>query len=132
MPIVGNVLIDAMGWIMLVSGILTCTMVQAAIAPKAALRFMFGDTLQGPLAEIIVRNWGALIGLVGIMLIYGAYDLPGRRFILIVAGASKLIFILLMFTFGRPYLGRQVRVAVAVDFLNVLLYAGYLVAAPAL
>jgi len=50
---------------------------------------------------------------------------------IIVAGTSKLIFILLMFTVGRPYLGRQVRAAVAVDFVNVLLYAGYLTAAPA-
>ena len=56
-------------WIMLVSGALTCTMVYAAIAPQAALRATFGETLQGPLAEIVVRNWGALITLMGAMLI---------------------------------------------------------------
>jgi len=52
-------------WIMLVSGALTCTMLYAAIAPQAALRATFGETLEGPPAEIVVRNWGALIGLVG-------------------------------------------------------------------
>jgi len=46
-----------MKWIMLVSGILTSTMLYAAVAPQAALRSTFGETLQGPLAEIIVRNW---------------------------------------------------------------------------
>ena len=50
-------------WIMLVSGALTCTMVYAAIAPQAALRSTFGETLEGPLADIVVRNWGALIAL---------------------------------------------------------------------
>ena len=48
-------------WVMLLSGLLTLTMVQAAFAPQAALRSTFGDSLQGPLAEIVVRNWGALI-----------------------------------------------------------------------
>ena len=49
--------------IMLVSGALTCTMPYAALAPQAALRSTFGETLEGPLAEIVVRNWGALIAL---------------------------------------------------------------------
>lgn len=46
-------------WIMVVSGALTCTMLYAAIAPEAALRSTFGETLHGPLADIIVRNWAA-------------------------------------------------------------------------
>jgi hypothetical protein len=62
--IVGNI-----KWIMLVSGLLTCTMLYGAVAPKAALRSTFGEALEGPVADIVVRNWGALIGLVGAMLI---------------------------------------------------------------
>jgi hypothetical protein len=42
--------------IMLVSGALTCTMLYATIAPQAALRGTFGDTLHRPVAEIVVRN----------------------------------------------------------------------------
>ncbi len=48
-------------WIMIVSGLLTCTMVYAVIAPQAMLQSTFGETLEGPLALLIVRNWGALI-----------------------------------------------------------------------
>ncbi len=78
-----------MKWVMLVSGALTCTMLQAAIAPQAALRATFGETLEEPLAEIVVRNWGALIALVGAMLIYGAFRPRERPLILVVAGLSR-------------------------------------------
>ena len=49
----------SMKWIMLVSGALTCTMIYAAIAPQAALQGTFGDALQGPVAEVVVRRPGA-------------------------------------------------------------------------
>jgi hypothetical protein len=110
-------------WIMLLSGVLTCTMLYAAIAPQDALQSTFGDTLQGPLAEIVVRNWGALIGLIGAMLIYGAFDPLGRPFILLVAGTSKIIFIALVLAYGRQYLGGQLAVSVVVDAVMVLLFA---------
>ena len=114
-------------WIMLVSGVLTCTMLYAAIAPQAALRSTFGETLEGPLAELIVRNWGALIALVGAMLMYGAYDPPGRPLILTVAGLSKLIFIGLVLSQGRQYLSHQAGFAVVIDLVMVALFIGYLV-----
>ena len=88
-------------WIMIVSGALTATMIYTAIAPEAALQSTFGETLNGPLAQIVVRNWGALIALVGAMLIYGAFDPPGRPLILIIAGVSKAIFIALVLSQGR-------------------------------
>src|SRR5215204_2516130 len=66
-------------WIMIVCGVLTCTMVYAVIAPHAMLQSTFGETLEGPLAYLIVRNWGALILLVGAMLIYGGFH-PERWF----------------------------------------------------
>jgi hypothetical protein len=116
-------------WIMLVSGALTCTMVYAAIAPQAALRSNFGETLEGPLAEIVVRNWGALVGLVGAMLVYGAYHPPSRPVILTVSGLSKLVFIALVLAFGRPYLGHQVGLAVGIDLVTVALFIGYLIGA---
>lgn len=116
-------------WMMLVSGILTTTMLYAVIAPHAALRSNFGHGLEaaGPLAELIVRNWGVLIGLIGAMLIYGAFDPPGRPFILTVAGISKLAFITLVLTVGSAYLGQPVRVAVVIDAIWVLVFAAYLV-----
>ena len=120
-------IVTGIKWIMLVSGVLTCTMLYAAIAPQPALHGMFGETLTGPLAEIVVRNWGALITLVGVMLIYGAYDPPGRPLILTVAGISKLIFIGLVLVHGKQYLGHQVGFAVVIDLVMVALFIGYLV-----
>ena len=109
--------------LMLVSGALTSTMLYAALAPDAALRSNFGEALAGPVAEIVVRNWGALIGLVGGMLIYGAFRPAVRRLVLVVAGVSKAVFIALVFAFGRDYLGQPVAIAVAVDAVMVLLFA---------
>ena len=122
-----NWLMTKMKWIMLVSGALTCTMVYAAVVPQASLRSTFGESLEGPLAEIVVRNWGALIALVGAMLIYGAFHSPVRPLVLTVAGLSKVIFIGLVLTHGSQYLGQQVGLAIAIDLVMVLLFAGYLI-----
>ena len=116
-------------WIMLVAGALTCTMAYAAVAPQAALLSTFGETLEGPLAEIVVRNWGVLITLVGAMLIYGAFNAQVRTLVLIVAGASKLVFIALVLSHGGRYLGHQAGIAIAVDLLWVVLFAWYLLGA---
>lgn len=120
-------IVAKMKWIMIVSGALTCTMVYAAIDPQAALMSTFGTTLEGPLAEIVVRNWGALITLVGGLLIYGAYHPSIRPLILVIAGLSKLIFIALVLGFGRQYLG-QAGIAIVVDGIFISLFSGYLFA----
>ena len=121
-------IVTKMKWIMLVSGALTFSMVHAAIAPQAALHSTFGESLEGPLAEIVVRNWGALIALVGAMLIYGAFRPEHRPLILIAAGASKLVFIALVLSQGGRYLSQQAGIAIAVDLVMVALFAGYLIA----
>jgi hypothetical protein len=113
---------------MLVAGVLTCTMFYAAIAPQAALLSNFGTTLEGALAELIVRYWGALIGLVGVMLIYGAFDPPSRPLALTIAGISKLIFIGLVLAQGTRYLGYQAGTAVVVDLVMVALFILSLIA----
>ena len=112
-------------WIMIVAGALTCTMAYAAISPQAALLSTFGETLQGPVAEIVVRNWGALITLVGAMLIYGAFKPANRRLVLVVAGLSKVVFIVLVLVYGQQYLSHA-GIAVAVDSVMICLFAIYL------
>ena len=87
-------------WIMILSGVLTMTMVYAALAPEAALRATFGESVSGPVADIVVRNWGALIALLGAMLIYGARKPAVRPMGLTVAGASKAIFAALVLSHG--------------------------------
>ena len=112
--------------IMLVAGALTCTMVYAAIAPKAAMQSTFGETLQGPLAELVVRNLGVLVTLVGGMLIYAASRPAQRPMALVVAGISKIAFIGLVLSAGSRYLAAQAGVAIVVDTALVLLFASYL------
>jgi hypothetical protein len=123
-----TIIVEKIKWIMLVSGALTCTMIYAALAPQAALQASFGETLQGPLAEIVVRNWGVLITLVGAMLIYGAYNAAARELVLGVAGVSKLAFILLVLAQGTRYLGQQAGIAIALDAIWVVLFTLYLAA----
>jgi hypothetical protein len=113
-------------WVMLISGLLTFTMLQALISPQASLISNFGQTIDVPLAEIIVRNWGALIGLVGIMLIYGAFMELVRRFVLVIAGISKIIFIVLVLSSNESYMGFGAGTAVIVDAVMVVLYIAYL------
>ena len=114
----------AIKWIMLASGGLTATVVYAAIAPEAAMRSTFGEALDGALAEIIVRNWGVLVGLMGAMLIYGAYHPNVRPLVLIVAGVSKLVFIGLVLLFGRQYFAKA-GLAIGIDLVTVGLFIAY-------
>ena len=115
-------------WVMLVSGVLTCTMLYAVIAPEAALNSTFGESLRGPVASIVVRNWGALVGLIGLMLIYGAFAPPARRLVLTVAGSSKLVFVALVLSYGTRFLSFQAGIAVIIDSFWVLVFGAYLIA----
>jgi hypothetical protein len=127
--VVMNWIVANMKWVMLVTGLLTCTMFYAAIAPAAALQSTFGQSLRGPVAEIVVRNWGVLITLIGGMLIYGAFNPLVRPLVLTVAGISKAGFIALVLTFGRPFLvDGQAGVAVVSDVVQIALFATYMVA----
>jgi hypothetical protein len=119
-------------YVMILSGVLTLTMVYAAIAPDAALRSNFGESVEGPVADIVVRNWGALIALVGAMLVYAANKPAVRPLALCVAGASKAIFIALVLSHGSRFLAYQVGIAVMVDLLSVAVFTAYLLAAPRL
>jgi hypothetical protein len=117
--------VNKMKWIMLTAGVLTCTMVYAAIAPQAALLATFGETLQGPLAELVVRSWGVLITLVGAMLVYGAFHPEQRALVLVVAGISKLAFAGLVLSHGGRYLATA-GVAIAFDLAMAAIFAAYL------
>ena len=113
---------------MIVSGLLTCTMLYAAIAPEAALMSTFGESISGPIAEIVVRNWGALIALVGGLLIYGAFQSLHRSLILVLASISKAVFIGLVLTIGKEYLGKA-GIVVAFDSVVVTIFIIYLLTA---
>jgi len=111
---------------MLVSGLLTCTMLVGLFAPAFSLQSNFGETIQSPVADVIVRNWAALIGLMGVMLIYGAFVESVRRFALVIAGISKAVFIALVLVYGRQFMSFGAGTAVVADSIMIVLYVLYL------
>ena len=121
-------LVAHMKWVMLVSGLLTCSMIHAVVAPEAAQLQMFGESLGGPLAEVIVRNWAALIVIGGAMLVYGAFHPPSRPPILMMTALGKAAFIGLVLAQGGRYLSQQAVVAVVLDSVMVVLFFAYLAA----
>jgi len=112
-------------WIMLAGGVLTSAMALAVVAPQLALQRTFGATLEGPLAEVVVRSWGMLVTLVGAMLIYAAYRPVYRPLVLLVAAVSKAALLLLIAGPGREFAATAAPVIVA-DGLMVLLFTMYL------
>lgn len=106
-------------WVMLVSGFLTATMFYGLIAPQAALESMFGASFDGGLESIIVRSWSALVGLVGIILIYGALVERHRVFSAAMGALSKAIFVSLVMIYGQDFLG-QAAPAIIMDVVVVL------------
>ena len=118
-----KVINNNMKWIMLISGVLTFTMIFAAIAPHEILNSMFGKDLDSPLAEVIVRNWGVLIALIGGMLIYGAYNQAVRPLVLFVAVLSKLTFISLVIING---FWQNLIPAISFDAILIIIFSSYL------
>ena len=114
---------------MLLSGLLTCTMLQGLFDPRPLLVSTFGKNIEGNLAEIITRNWATLIGLMGIMLIYGAFVPAVRKFCLVIAGISKMIFIILILSLGKPYLEYGAGIAVILDSIMIVLFVAYILIA---
>lgn len=109
---------------MIIAGLFTIGMIFAVINPDAALKMFFGgETLNGDLANVIVRNWGFLITGLGILLIYGAYNPEYRSLILIIASTSKTFFIVSFISYG--YL-EEAALAIITDSIIVLFSVFYL------
>ena len=112
--------------VMVVSGLLTLTMLYAAFAPATAVQSFFGETPEGAFASIIVPNWGVLIGLMGALLIYGAFKPSARKLALVVAGTSKVAFVSLILAQGDRYLS-TLGTAVIVDSVMIVLFVAYVI-----
>jgi hypothetical protein len=114
-------------WVMLVSGVLTVTMFYGLFAPQAVLESMFGVSFGGTLETIVVRSWCALVGLIGAILIYGAFSDKNRVFSISIATVSKIIFVSLVMFYGKEFLG-EVGPAIAMDCITIALAVLFLVA----
>jgi hypothetical protein len=121
-------LVDNIQWVMVVCGLLTCTMFQAVFAPRAAMLAFFGETLEGKASVLVTRNWGALSAAGGVLLIYAAFTPEVRPVALILVGVSKAVFVTLVLMHGKTFLSKRAGTAVIVDSAMVVLFAAYLVA----
>lgn len=113
-------------WILIVAGVLTVSMIQAVFAPRATMKAYFGESLDSPAGDLLMRNWGALVAAGGALLVYSAFYPDARPIALVFVGAGKLLFILLVLTSGL--FKAQARVAVIIDAIMVALFALYLYA----
>jgi hypothetical protein len=122
-----NFILSKFKWIMLLSGALTATMFYGLIAPQAALESMFGVSFTGHLESIIIRSWSSLVGLIGIILIYGALNERHRVFSASIAALSKAIFVSLVIIYGQAFLS-QAALAVAIDLAVIMCTVIFLIA----
>jgi len=121
-----NILLTNIKWVMIIAGLLTCSMIFAVFAPQTALVNMFGEALTEPLAQIVVRSWGFLIFLMGVLLIYGAFKPIYRNFSLVIVCLSKIAFISIVLIFGDQYIEKSA-VTLILDSALVTFFAYYLI-----
>ena len=113
-----NFLLGNFKWLMLVSGVLTASMFYGLFAPQAALESMFGAAFSGQLESIVIRSWSALVGLMGVILIYGALSEKHRAFCATIAATSKAIFVTLVLVYGQAFLN-QAAAAIIMDIVVI-------------
>jgi hypothetical protein len=121
-----NFIIKNIKWVMLISGVLTATTFYGLFAPQALLESMFGISFGGTLETLIIRSWSSLVGLIGIILIFGAFSERNRVFCISIAALSKVIFVSLVLIYGQSYLGIALP-AIIMDCVVILLALLFLV-----
>lgn len=116
---------DNIFWILIVSGALTSTMLLAAVAPRPVFQQFFGNPLEGPLGNAIMRNWGLIVGMSGLLLIYSAFDETIRTPIMLFSIVGKLFFVGLVFAAGGSL--RAARSGALIDLVICALFVAYLI-----
>jgi hypothetical protein len=124
-----NWIITNIDWVLIVCGALTTTMLFPMIAPRRAFNFMFGEVADGPLGELLARNWGQMIFATGLLLIYAAYHEEARLPILVFASFTKLTFASLVISNGGRYARKLAMQIAGGDLIMVGLFVWYLIAA---
>jgi hypothetical protein len=121
-------LIDNIHIVLIVGGLLTVTMLQFAIAPARASKSTYGETLEGPLVDLMVRGWGFLIALVGAMMLWAAFHPETRTLAAGAAISSKIFYIGALVAHRKRFLKGFAAVTVVVDLVMVALLGAWLAA----
>jgi hypothetical protein len=112
--------------ILLVTGLATASALGFSLAPVKLMKAFFGLAPADALSTLIARHWGLLIGLVGVLLVYAAYDTAIRVPTLIVAIVEKAAFVLGILV--SPVLRKPLAMLIAVaDATMATVYLLYLV-----
>ena len=109
--------------VLLVSGLLTLTMLQFVFAPTRSQRSTYGEALEGPLADVVVRGWGLLIGLTGGMLVWAAFHPETRELAVGVAVISKVFYLGSLVAKGGRFIKGFAGVTVLIDAVMIVLLA---------
>src|SRR5215471_9356457 len=119
-------LASSMGWILVVSGVITAGAGLAALLfPHLFLRLGFG--VQSPISSLVffVRHWGVLIFVVGALIVYSAYAPTTRAPVLVAAVIEK--FAIGLLTFFGPMKPTSAMTAIAIgDGAFAIIYVAYL------
>jgi hypothetical protein len=112
--------------ILIITGAATVLAIGQFIAPSPLLRQVYGHAPDDAVSLMLARHWGLLVGCVGLLLMYAAFQPPVRVPVMIFAVVEKVAL-------GASILGTKLRrqlpaAAIAVgDVLIALIYGAYLV-----
>ena len=113
-------------WILIVSGLATSSMLAMAVAPRFAVRYVFGEEASGAVSDVMARTWGVMIFASGAALIYAAFDEAVRVPVMVLAIIGKGAFSASVLASN---LRRQRAFSMALaDLVMVALFAWYLAA----
>ena len=116
----------SIGWILVVSGVITAGAGLAALLfPHLFLRLGFG--VESPISSLVffVRHWGVLIFAIAALIVYSAYAPTVRAPVLAAAAIEK--FAIGLLTFFGPMKRTTAMTAIAVgDGAFAILYVAYL------
>jgi hypothetical protein len=80
--------------ILLITGLATAGALVLFLAPVPMMKMVFGQAPSDAISLLIVRHWGLLVGLVGVLLIYAAYHAEIRVPTMVMAIVEKAAFAL--------------------------------------
>ena len=112
--------------ILIVTGATTAMALAQFIAPPSVSRIIYGAAPTEVAGIALVRHWGLLVFLVGVLLIYAAFHPAVREPVTVVAAVEKIGFGLGIF--GTSLRRYPIALGIAVgDILIPLVYVLYLV-----
>jgi hypothetical protein len=112
--------------ILIVTGATRAMALAQFIAPASVSRIIYGAAPTEVVGIALVRHWGLLVFLVGVLLIYAAFHPAVRGPVMVVAAVEKIAFSLGIF--GTSLRRYPIAAGIAVgDTLIPLVYVLYLV-----